>query len=107
MKTLMLFCLLVLTVSVRLLTARANHDNMEAGELSVHETGARTGRQENMSEHEALLIIQRTPTKNKTDAAQVRTLSELIFNKNSYKDLVNNLLLWILFILTEYAFQFV
>ena len=95
MKTLMLFCLLVLTVSVRLLTARANHDNMEAGELSVHETGARTGRQENMSDQ------------NKTDAAQVRTLSELIFNKNSYKDLVNNLLLWILFILTEYAFQFV
>ena len=95
MKTLMLFCLLVLTVSVRLLTARANHDNMEAGELSVHETGARTGRQENMSDQ------------NKTDAAQVRTLSELIFNKNSYKDLVNNLLLWVLFILTEYAFQFV
>ena len=95
MKTLMLFCLLILTVSVRLLTARANHDNMEAGELSVHETGARTGRQENMSDQ------------NKTDAAQVRTLSELIFNKNSYKDLVNNLLLWILFILTEYAFQFV
>ena len=95
MKTLMLLCLLILTVSVRLLTARANHDNMEAGELSVHETGARTGRQENMSDQI------------KTDAAQVRTLSELIFNKNSYKDLVNNLLLWILFILTEYAFQFV
>ena len=95
MKTLMLLCLLILTVSVKLLTARANHDNMEAGELSVHETGARIGRQENMSDQ------------NKTDAAQVRTLSELIFNKNSYKDLVNNLLLWILFILTEYAFQFV
>ena len=95
MKTLMLLCLLMLTVSVRLLTARANHDNMEAGELSVHENGARTGRQENMSDQ------------SKTDAAPALTLSDLIFNKDSYRGLVNNLLLWVLFILTEYAFQFV
>ena len=89
MKTLMIFCLVLLTISVRLSTARANHDNME-----TEENGVRTGR------------ATVTATE-KTDAAPVLTLSDLIFNKDSYRGLVNNLLLWVLFILTEYAFQFI
>ena len=92
MKTLMIFCLVLLTISVRLSTARANHDNMETEEVSLHENGVRNGRA--------------TATE-KTDAAPVLTLSDLIFNKDSYRGLVNNLLLWVLFILTEYAFQFI
>ena len=94
MKTLMIFCLVLLTISVRLSTARANHDNMETEEVSIHENGVRAGR------------ATVTATE-KTDAAPVLTLSDLIFNKDSYRGLVNNLLLWVLFILTEYAFQFI
>lgn len=96
MKTLMIFCLVLLTISVRLSTARANHDNMETEEVSLHKNGERNGR--------ATATVTATE---KTDAAPVLTLSDLIFNKDSYRGLVNNLLLWVLFILTEYAFQFI
>ena len=94
MKAQVLVCLVVLTIFVGILTAEAIHDNKETEELSGTQVedgsnGPRTGRQGG------------------TEAARVRTLSELIFSKESFKGLVNNILLWVLFLITDYYFQFV
>ena len=98
MKTQVFICLIILTVSVGLSTAEASHDIKEVQEFSGtkmeggsnHNNGQRTGRQDE-----------------KKEAAKVLSLSELIFSKDAAQGFTNNILLWILFILTDYFFQFV
>ena len=87
-----------MTVTVSLSTAEANHDIKEVQEVSgIKMEGGinlnnrqRTGRQDG-----------------KKEAAKVMSLSELIFNKEAAQAFTNNILLWMLFILTDYLFQFV
>ena len=94
----MFICLVILTVTVGLSTAEANHDIKEVQEVSgIKMEGGinlnnrqRTGRQDG-----------------KKEAAKVMSLSELIFNKEAAQAFTNNILLWMLFILTDYLFQFV
>ena len=98
MKTEVLIFLVILTVSFGLSTAEANHDIKEVQEFSgtkmevgsIHTNRQRTGRQDG-----------------KKEAARVKSLSELIFSKDAIQGLTNNILLWILFIITDYLFQFV
>ena len=98
MKTEVLIFLVILTVSFGLSTAEANHGIKEVQEFSgtkmeggsIHTNRQRTGRQDG-----------------KKEAARVKSLSELIFSKDAIQGLTNNILLWILFIITDYLFQFV
>ena len=91
MKTQVLIFLVILTVFVGLSTAEANHDIKEVQESSRMEgIRTRTGRQDGNKE-----------------AARVKSLSELLFSKDAVQGLTNNILLWILFIITDYLFQFV
>ncbi len=98
MKTQVFICLIILTVSVGLSTAEANYDINEVQEFSgtkmeggrSNHYGQKTGRQDG-----------------KKEAAKVLSLSELIFSKDAAQGFTNNILLWILFILTDYFFQFV
>ena len=98
MKTQGFICLVILTVSVGLSTAEANHDIKEVQEfsgakmegVSNYNNRQRTGRQDG-----------------KKEAAKVKSLSELIFSKDAVQGFTNNILLWILFIITDYLFQFV
>ena len=93
MKTQVLIFLVILTVFVGLSTAEANHDVKEVQESSgtkMEGIHTRTGRQDG-----------------KKEAARVKSLSELIFSKDAVQGLTNNILLWILFIITDYLFQFV
>lgn len=98
MRTQVFICLVILTISVGLSTAEANHEIKEVQEFRVskmeggnnHNNRQRTGRQDG-----------------KKEAAKVLSLNELIFSKDAAQGFTNNLLLWILFILTDYLFQFV
>ena len=88
----MFICLVILTVTVGLSTAEANHDIKEVQEVSgIKMEGGinlnnrqRTGRQDG-----------------KKEAAKVMSLSELIFNKEAAQAFTNNIRLWMLFILTD------